>query len=222
MDKITKPASSNTKKRAVITVIAAVFITVTLGSLYLHFVWNNHQQSAESEALQLAQSAAGLLPAGHIAKLLQNPKDRETPEYKFVKESLIKLVEKAKPVYYAYIVYEKNGEYFILADSNPSYFAAYPLPDQTGADGKSFDYAPFFQTGNTVFTQPVANHWGPWVRVPARIEEPAAEESIAVLVMSYSAYEWQARLWAGMTPDIIVTVFFMFLCSHFSASGKST
>ena len=116
MEKITAPVSSDKKIRAVSIVIAAVLITVALAGLYLQFAWNRYHQLAESQALQLAQSAADLLPVNHIATLSQDLEDPETSEYKFVKESLVKLVENNKSVYYAYIVYEKDGEFFSLAD----------------------------------------------------------------------------------------------------------
>ena len=97
---MTKPASGNYKILARITAVVLALITVTLAGLYLYYAWNRYQQSAEAEALQLAQSAADLLPASRIATLLQNP-DQKTSEYKLIKESLVKLVEKSKSVYYA-------------------------------------------------------------------------------------------------------------------------
>ena len=223
MEKITTPVSSNKKIRAVITVIAIALITVTLGSFYLQFAWNRYQQAAESEALQLVQSVASLLPASQIAKLLQNPEDRETPEYKSVKESLVKLAEAAKSVYYSYIIYQKDGGYFSLADSNPNFSAIYPLPDQVGINGKNFNYAPIFQNGSPVLTQPIENQWGTWLRAVAHIKDPSTDKTIAVLVMSYPAADWLAMLWAKMVPDIIVTAaFILFVCALSSLWQRHT
>ena len=214
---ITKPASGNSKICARIMAIVLAFITVTLASLNLYYSWNRYQQFAESEALHLAESAANLLPASHIAALLQNPEDQESPEYRFIKESLVKLVEKSNSVHYAFILYEKNGGFFSLADSNPNLSAVYPLPDQAGINGKNFNYAPIFQNDSPVLTQPFENQWGAWIRAVAHVKDPVTDNTIAVLVTSYPAAEWHAKLWAKMIPDIIVTaVFIIFVLALFS------
>ena len=218
---MTKPASGNYKILARITAVVLALITVTLAGLYLYYAWNRYQQSAEAEALQLAQSAADLLPASRIATLLQNP-DQKTSEYKLIKESLVKLVEKSKSVYYAYIVFEKDGGFFSLADSNPNLSAVYPLPDQVG-NGKNFNYAPIFQDDSPVLTQPFENQWGAWIRAMAHIKDPVTDKTIAVLVLNYPSAEWQAKLWAKMMPDIIVTmVLIIFVLALFSLWKRYT
>ena len=95
--------------------------------------------------------------------------------------------------------------------------AVYPLPDQAGINGKNFNYAPIFQNDSPVLTQPFENQWGAWIRAMAHVKDPATDKTIAVLVTSYLAAEWQAKLWAKMIPDIIVTtVFIIFVLALFS------
>lgn len=191
--------------RAKWAVIAVILLMMVLGSLYLRFAWNRYQQMAQAEALQLAQSVETLLPLESIAKLSEQPGNREIPEYALVKEKLIQLVEVTSSIYYAYIVEEKDGERRILADSNPNYASAYSPLEEAYGDVAGLNYPPF-REGGSVLTKPATNQWGTWIRVLTPIGDTEFGGSVAVLGISYSAHEWRTKLWTRMAADIAIVV----------------
>lgn len=200
--------------RTSIRLVAVILIAVALGALYLRFAWNRYQHMAESEAFQLSQSVEALLHTEHIVSLTEAHGNREIPEYRLVKDSLIKLAEATNPIHYIFIIGEEDGSLFVLVDSNSDYASDFSPLGQSYEDGINLDFIPF-QTGDSVLTSPVTNQWGSWIRVLTHIKDPATGESLGVLAMSYSAAEWNDTLWKRMIPDIVILASLLLLVFMF-------
>ncbi len=200
--------------RTTIQLTAIIIIAVLLGTLYLRFAWNRYQHMAKEEAFQLSQSVEALLHTGHIVSLVEAQGDRTIPEYRLVKESLIRMAEVTPRIHYVYIIGEKEGRLFILADSNSDYESAYSPLGQSYEDGIDLDYIPF-QTGDSVLTSPVTNQWGTWIRVLTHVRDAATGESLGVLAMSYSAAEWNMNIWKRIAPDIVIIALLLLLAVMF-------
>lgn len=199
-------------KKTLVYTFLCILIIVCLSGFYLRLTWNKYQKAVSSEALILAQSLESLLHPNYIEALSGNSSDLEKPEYIMIKNSMQKLVKATKPIHFVYIMAERNGKIVILLDSESPDSENYSPPGQV-YDEADFSYLSSLMKGEAVITKPIADRWGTWVSALVPINNPNNDNMIAVLGIDYSAFEWYARLWKLMLPDIIIVLcaFMLFL-----------
>ena len=183
---------------------AFVLIALLIG-LYLGFEWNRYERIASSEAVMLAQSLEALLDPEQVAKLSGTPEDLKKTEYNLMKTHLKQLVETTNPIYFAYLMGEREGNLVFLIDSEPPASPNYSPPGQVYTEASDIYYAPF-RAGKTILTSPTTDRWGTWISVLVPIKDTKHEQVIAVLGIDYSASAWNSNIWQHMTPHMIVGV----------------
>lgn len=188
----------NTGKLAILIVFALV-----LSGLHLRFAWNNHEESAKSEAISLALSVQSIMHTQHIAELSGSENDLQKPEYSLTKQSLSNLVKTSKRIHFAYLLAVRDNNMFFLVDSESPDSPDYSPPGQTYEEATDIDWAPF-KTGKTKLTPPLTDRWGTWISALVPIKDPLDGKVIAVLGVDYSAAEWYRALWVKMEPNIII------------------
>lgn len=203
-----------TQKSKYILIFVTLMVLLISG-LYLQYEWRKYQEIASSEAIQLAQALETLLHPQHIEELSGSAKDIENPEYSMTKTSLMRLVDIANPIRFAYLMGERNGNLVFLMDSESPESPDYSPPGQFYEEGDDWVWRPF-KTGKTIITPPRSDRWGTWINAFVPIKNPKSGETIAILGIDYSASEWYAALWKQMIPDIMVV--FVILMLYFSLS----
>ena len=106
-----------TKYVSIISIILTM-VFIFLNSAHLHYKWIKYQETASSEAIQLAKAMESLLPTEYIVELKGSDEDRNTPEYEEIKENLIRLVTITDSTRFAYLIKEKE-EILLLVSSEP-------------------------------------------------------------------------------------------------------
>ncbi len=198
------PASpEGLKLRMVFQLISLSLIALLLGGLYLGFAWNRYQQAVEAEALRLAGSIKALLHVEHIEAL--SPEDLDTAESLLVTQSLVHLVEATEPIYYAYILKQKDDGIVVAADSAAAQSITSKPIKRLCEETTEVNRLPF-ETGESILTERITTRCGSWVRALVPIYASGGGQVIAVLGLSYSAEEWQATLSRKMVPDLAVVL----------------
>ncbi|NLN45992.1 MAG: PAS domain-containing protein, partial [Clostridiaceae bacterium] len=196
-----RPGITRRKRRAI--VIATLVVFLSLSGLYLEFAWDRYRKSLSTEAVMLAQSMKSLLHPEHIAGFAGNESDVVNPEYEMTKDSLIRLVDTANPIRFAYLFGERDGQMVFLLDSEPPESEDYSPPGQVYTEATEEDWRPF-RTGETILTAPASDRWGTWISALVPVTDPVTGQIIAVLGIDYSADEWNLRLWNQMIPDFAI------------------
>ena len=138
----------------------AFIVTISiLGGVYLHFAWSRYYESSVAEAIVLAQTAEALLHPEHVAALTGNLEDIGKPAYTMMKLSLMRLVEINNPIRFAYLMGKRDDNIIFLMDSEPESSPDYSPPGQIYSEATEADHA-IYQTGQSVFTNPVTDRWG--------------------------------------------------------------
>lgn len=188
--------------RILLPMVSTVLIVVILASLYLYFAWSRYQQMAKLEATNLAQSVGSLLHVEHIAELASS-NQATAPDGCLVEESLTHLVEVTDSIYYAYILKQQSGSISVIADSSAANSDT-SHPTRRSCEETADINQISFGTGQSYITDPISLPCGNWIRALVPIYDANGKSVIAVLGLSYSALEWQAKLWKKMIPDIMV------------------
>ncbi len=157
---------------------------------------------AKLEATNLAQSVGSLLHVEHIAELASS-NQATAPDGCLVEESLTHLVEVTDSIYYAYILKQQSGSISVIADSSAANSDT-SHPTRRSCEETADINQISFGTGQSYITDPISLPCGNWIRALVPIYDANGKSVIAVLGLSYSALEWQAKLWKKMIPDIMV------------------
>ncbi len=187
----------------------ALALSLMLSSFYLQFAWNRYQKMYATESIKLAESLATLMPVNHIKDLLEE-EHADSIQRDIIKEKLIALVENTSLIHYVYIMGERDGESFVLVDSNVSDISSYSPLDDFDENIYESDWIPF-KTDKSVLTKPIQNKWGGWIRALVPVKDSENDEIIAILGFSYSAKQWNLSVWKKMIPDIIVDISLLIL-----------
>ncbi len=199
------------KKRIRLTLIVMMTVLTVLSFLYLKYTWNRYQETAETDALVLAESVESLLHAEHVADLTGSAKDIDTPNYHLTKRSLQQLVQSNDQIRFAYLLAKKGDDLIILVDSEPETSPDYSPPGQVYYEAHPANLIPFTE-GVSVLSGPATDRWGTWYSalIPVRISEGA--ETIAVLGIDYPVSDWNRRLFLRFTPDVLIIVSLYAVC----------
>lgn len=203
-------SSQKMKARIIIPIISMLLIAVILAGLYLRFSWNRYHQMAESEALQMAQSVESLLHAEHIETLIFDDSTQAISDASLVEQSLVRLVEATDSIYYAYILKQQSENIVVIADSSAAVSDTSNPTKRSCEETAEINRLPF-ETGQSLVTEPISLPCGTWIRVLVPVKNPENGDIIAALGLSYSASEWQSKLWKKMVPDILIVIFLALL-----------
>ncbi len=204
-------SSGNLKNRQnwIHEIILTVLVVLII-AFYLRFSWDRYNEIASSEAIMLAESAESILHPQHIAELSGREEDITKPEYIMTKRSLSELLKTANPIYFAYLMSQRNGNIVILADSEPPDSSDYSPPGQLYEEAGE-TLRSVFKSAKTELTGPASDRWGTWISVFVPVKDPVSGKVIAVFGVDYSASEWYASLWKRMIPDVVIVISILLL-----------
>lgn len=203
--KTTGSLTEITKTHIIFITISMALVIGMIGGFYLRFAWGQYKQTAEKEALQLAQSVESLLHTEHIEELVAGDYEQIILEPVTVQQSLVRLVEATDSIYYAYILKEEDKKIVVVSDSSSAHSATSKPTKRSCEETAEINKLPF-QTGKSILSEPIPAPCGDWIRALVPIYDTDSKNVVAVLGLSYSAEEWQTNLWKRMIPDIIVII----------------
>ncbi|MGI6752305.1 MAG: HD domain-containing phosphohydrolase [Anaerovoracaceae bacterium] len=203
--KLSDIAGVRLQSKRKISIIVIILLAVILGGAYLAMEWNRYQGMFQGEAIKSAESLGTLLTTNHIKDLSHIDRNNESLQYIMVKNKLIKLVEKAQLIHYAYLLGNRDGEIVVLVDSNTDEAPIYYSLDNFMEELEDSDWIPFESTYSTL-TKPIENKNGVWIRALVPIQDAGNGEIIAIFGLSYSAKDWRTNIWRRMSLDMIVVI----------------
>jgi len=183
------------------TILLAVLVTGYLATVETGIRTAQEQRKFLSDKTKLA--AASFDPS-QIQTLLGDERDLKRPEYLRLKTQLA-LMRKALPeCRFVYLLQERNGKVFFLADSEPPGTDNYSPPGQVYSEA-SPELISFFATGTTFLEGPITDRWGVWFSGTAPIVDPQSGAIIAGLGMDVSAADWGRTIDAHRLTVIAIT-----------------
>lgn len=207
-----KPSALDVLRERKYLLIALLAIILFASGFYLQLRWNQYQNDASAEAINLAVSAEALLHPEQISQLSGNQGDLETDAYTSTKNALVRLVEVSSSIRFAYLYAERDGKIVFLLDSEPLDSKDYSPPGQIYDEASDTTWVPLI-TGETILTEPETDRWGTWISVLVPIIDPSSGEAFAVFGTDYDAFAWQARVWTQMINNFIITAIFLAFCA---------
>lgn len=177
------PSAYRTK---IIFLLITLIIFLFLGYLFILNTWKVAISKTENDAVMFAQAVeAGINSNVQAAINL----DASSSRYLEIKDILSHIVRQAEDIRFAYIYVQKEGEIYILADSEPIGSADYSPSGQLYKEAEQAFYTPF-EEGKTMITGPVSDRWGKWISVLVPIKDSDTNKVISVLGMDYPVLTW--------------------------------
>lgn len=166
-----------------------VIISLLLGAGYIYITWKNSIQQEEDKAVDMAESARAFLMPDVIEKLKVSLKDIDKPEYINIKNSLKEFKISNNNIHTAYLLAQKNGEFYYMVDSELPGSTGYSPPGQKYSETINKTLYSIFQ-GNTKISRVNKSWWSRWVNVMIPIKDSVTGKVIAALSVDCSAGDW--------------------------------
>jgi len=190
-----------------------LFLVVILtGFISVQYTWVTSMDATSQTAVQLAESAAAGFSEEVWTGLEAGAKDLEKPEYRQIKNSLMKLTAINPDVHFAYLYTQKNGKIYLMVDSEAPDSEDYSPPGQEFTEAAEIFFKPF-EEGRPVITQPTTDRWGTWVSVLIPLVDSETGEIGAVFGMDYSAKEWSQHATIRTAQMVFVILCVLLLLS---------
>ncbi|MDF2686609.1 MAG: domain S-box, partial [Clostridia bacterium] len=202
-----------TKKPKLFILLSLIIFSV-LGSLYMLYIWNISMDTIKEQVLNLAETVEASFQKEIINNLEALPEDINKPEYKQIKNSLIKIATLNNNISFAYIYTQRNGKIYIIADSKPVDSKDYSPPGQEYTEADKIYFKPFTED-KSIITNIITDRWGKWVSILVPIKEPGSEKIMAVLGMDYPSSSWNYHAVIRIIQAGFVFVCLFLICMAF-------
>ncbi len=195
---------------------AALLAAVLCGGWLVTDAVTSYSENQERGELRaLAFTAAASFEPELVATLRGGPDDIGTPAFERVRARLMRIHQVNSGTRFVYLMGQKDGRLFFLADAEPAASPDYSAPGDT-YDEETEGTLQVFATGAPVIEPPYRDRWGEWVTGLAPVINPHTGKTIAVLGIDISAQEWQAgvaryRWTAIITSGLIAGIVAMFV-----------
>lgn len=161
--------------------------------VYIHYIWVKAENEQIENLLQIARSIEATFPYDQIKSLEAKPEDIQNPNYKKIKEILVRVIRVNPQARFAYLYSEKNDTIRFIADSEPESSSDYSPPGQIYHEAKAEDLQPF-RDGKERITPPMTDRWGNWRSTFVPIKDQATGQIIAVFGMDFNVKVWNRQL----------------------------
>ncbi len=194
--------------------LPVTLLVLLLGAVYLHFSYQRYQGYARDEAAKLVESAEILLDQQAKGQFWQDPINPSAPGYQALKRTLMLFRAKNAQIRFAYLLYEQDGKFHFLMDSEPRNSPDYsPYGEEYTGAMSSIEQV--FDTQQTTVSGMETDPWGTWVSALTPVKNTGGD-MMGALGIDYPADKWQASIFHRMTPEIIivssVALLFIALC----------
>ena len=221
VDKINKWIDSQKNPENFLYLSLAIIIIA--GSFFIAHTYLHYFNSNKIEAINLARTFELFLSPETITNLQVSPADINKPEYIQLKHELKKYVKLNDNIRFAYILVEKEGHVYFLADSEPPESMSYSPPGQEYSDFSRQDYNKLVK-GEAIITPLAKDQWGNWVSVTVPVENSKTGEIIAALGIDYPAFKWyiEPLKYAGYSAIFVIGLFFICIAYYRKALNNES
>ncbi len=211
-----KPNSEHVSKYRIIFILY-VSAMLCAGAFFIYYEWTNYVHEANERAIVLAESVTAFLSSDQVNKLEANPNDLEKPEYKQIKNSLVKFKDRNKGISFAYLYTLKNERIYFMVDSEFPDSEGYSPPGQEYIEATQTDKQPFMD-GKSVITKPTTDRWGTWVSALVPIKDQQTGKVIAVLGVDYPAKQWygEAVTYVVLIALVVMSIILLILAFYWA------
>lgn len=192
------------KKRFSLIFILLAFI----GAIFLWHSWSSSIVATKTHEMALAKASESSLSKENIKLLRGVPEDLNSAAYKAIKDNLVALAANENGIRFVYLLAQRDGKIYIMADSEPADSKDYSPPGQEYTEADEQFFLPF-KTGEALVTSKVTDRWGSWISVMVPVKDTKTGELIALLGLDYPLNIWykSAVINVAQTSAIIIAAF---------------
>lgn len=192
-----------------ISIQKIVFFTIlALGIVYLYFTFANFSEDRTKRILQIAKSIEVVLPKEALKTLEVKANDINKPQYQILKNNLKEIIRVNPEARFAYLLTQKNGKVYFIADSEPANSRDYSPPGQEYKEADEATYQ-IFKNGKETITEPSTDRWGTWVTTYVPVKENSTGKTIAVYGMDFDAKSWNNTLFFDLLQSTLLILLFL-------------
>jgi two-component system, sensor histidine kinase and response regulator len=179
--------------RTKVFLFGMLFILAAAGFFYVRGSWITEGNKILKQAMDIAKTAEATLSKEDLAVLDVSATDAAMPEYKILKDNMIKLIRINSEFRFAYIYTQIDGKVYFVVDSEPEGSEDYSPPGQEYTEADEETILPF-ESGEALVTKPATDRWGTWISMLVPIKDSLSGKTIAVFGMDYPAETWNRRM----------------------------
>lgn len=169
-----------------------------------------------SEAKMLVQG----IDAVKVGRLKGTPADLQSPDYRELRQLLIRIREVNPRYRYLYMFGQRTGKPpFFFMGTAPENSPDYSPPGQVYfEDSPTLNHV--FATGEGMISPPFKDRWGTWISTLLPVVDPATGKLLAVFGMDFDAHDWQRMILLRALGPASITLFaillLLILITHFN------
>lgn len=194
----TKSASSHSqiyRMRSLATLMSLLAAFALTGWLATSVFTRLGENQARDRIRMLASSASASLDPALVALLSGSTMDKDTEEYRVVREQLARVRQSSSKFRFVYLMGITKGQVIFLADAESE------SSDDYSAPGDPYDEASpallkAFEHGESFVEGPFHDQWGEWVSGHAAIRNPQTGAVLALLGVDIDAAVWRKDMTA--------------------------
>lgn len=192
--------------------ISALIVLVVEVFVVLHFVQQQSEQYAHFR--QVGNSTAAAIPVSLIQTINTDSVSIHSDSFTEMNQLLHAIVQQNPIGKYAYLLGNKNGHLYFIADSEAIDSEDFSPPGQIYSEATELDYQ-LFEAGSQTLVEHSSDRWGDWVSVLVPIRSTESGEVLAVFGIDYAADAWSRHwlielLMSAMIALLMLMVLFFF------------
>ncbi|MCX6306981.1 MAG: PAS domain-containing protein [Bacteroidetes bacterium] len=169
--------------------IILLLIIMVAGAFYMRYTYVKFETDQADDVMVVVRSIEATFPKDDLKALEAAPGDTGKPQYRHIKSILREVIRVNGEARFAYVILERNGKVYFIADSEPDSSKDCSPPGQEYTEAKAEDKQPF-RDGKAIITHPSADRWGTWVSALIPMKDKTTGSTIAVFGMDYSVKTW--------------------------------
>jgi diguanylate cyclase (GGDEF)-like protein/PAS domain S-box-containing protein len=191
--------------------IALMAALVVGGWVFVSLVSRAGGDLEEKTLVTIASIAATSIEADAVRSLQGNENDLSSPAFAAVRDELKKIRQRLSTARFVYLMGQRDGAVFFLADAEDPKSPDYSPPGQAYPEA-SPTLLRVFSAGEAMVERPYRDRWGEWMSSLAPIVDPKTQKVLAVFGFDIPANHWREqinlyRVFAGAIVGLLALVF---------------
>ncbi len=197
--------------------LIAGIILVLVGGIALAAWMGQHEETRlRDDLLSKCRLVKEGFSAAEIGQLTGTEADLSSPQYRAVKEEIMRIRFADPPIRFIYFMGQRpDGTVMFLVDSESPESEDYSPPGQEYPEATDA-LLDVFVTNTEMTEGPVADRWGTWISGIIPVTDPETGKTIAVFGMDVDARDWNIRIFMACLPAVIATLILLLLMLVFS------
>lgn len=199
--------------------IIAVQIVIVLSVAAAFLVYHGVDKHLRKSLLTNTKTIAATINPARVASLSGTSDDLTTENYKFLKDTMVRLHAVNPETRFVYLMGYRDGRMFFFVDSEPPESDDYSPPGDIYYDTTLFEVYNFIN-GISVTEGPYTDAWGNWISAYSSIFDDQGYP-IAIIGMDVDVKTWKKEILnAELIPLSVFVIFSGFLISYYILRQK--